>query len=173
MEGLLSRRSVRQYDETKKVSKEDITKILKAAQYAPSAHNKQAWEFLVVEDKEILTGLRAIQPFTSFAKGASCMILVCADTDHAFARPKEGWSYEDIDCSAATQNILLAAHALGLGACWCGCTPMTATMEKTKELFNLPANIKPFAFVTIGHQVVEAKQPKERFIEEKVHWHKW
>ncbi len=173
MQGLLTRRSVRQYDENKKVEKEDILQIIKAGQYAPSAHNKQAWEFLVIEDKAILESLRSVQPFTSFAKNASCAILVCADTQAAFAREKEGWSYDEIDCAACTQNMLLAAHALNLGACWCGCTPMTSTMEKTKEMFNLPENIKPFAFIVIGHQVVEAKQPKERFSEEKIHWHKW
>ena len=72
MEGLLTRRSVRKYDTSKKISKETIREIIKAAQYSPTAHNKQPWEFLVIDDREFLTNLRHIQRWTSFAKDADC-----------------------------------------------------------------------------------------------------
>ena len=84
MEGLLTRRSVRQYDTSKKISKETIREIIKAAQYSPTAHNKQPWEFLVIEDKEFLANLRHIQRWTSFAKDASCVVIVCGDIDKKF-----------------------------------------------------------------------------------------
>ena len=89
LEGLKTRRSVRQYDSAKKIPHEDIEKILEAASYGPSAHNKQPWEFLVIEDAETLASLRSIQPWTSFAKNASCAIIVCSNTDEAFHRDKE------------------------------------------------------------------------------------
>ena len=89
LEGLLTRRSVRQFAADKKVSKKDIEEILKAASYAPSAHNKQPWEFVVIEDPEKRAGFRSVQPWTSFAKNASCVIVVCGNTDETFHREKE------------------------------------------------------------------------------------
>lgn len=170
MEGLLTRRSVRQFTD-QQVSKETIEELIKAAQYAPTAHNKQPWEFLVIDDKETLAQLRTVQRFTSFAKDAAKVIMVCGNKDEAFQRDE--WNYLDIDCAAATQNLLLAAHAKGLGACWCGISPMTPTIEKVIEKFNLPENIKPFSFVVLGYQAAEPKQPEDRFKPEKIHWQKW
>lgn len=170
---ILTRRSIRQYIPNKPIDKEDILNIIKAGQYAPSAHNKQPWEFLVIENKEALESLRTIQRQASFAKDCGAVILVCTNTDIAFSREKEGWSYADIDCAACTQNMLLTAHSLGLGACWCGCSPMSHTIELTKKAFNLPENIKPFAFVVLGHIAENNKEQKtpDRFFKEKIHWH--
>jgi nitroreductase len=88
-EGLLTRRSVRQFDSSKEISQSDLLDIIKAAQYAPSAHNKQPWEFLVIKDKMVMSEFKNIQPWTSFAKDASAVILVCGNTDEAFSRNKE------------------------------------------------------------------------------------
>ncbi|MFI3242341.1 MAG: nitroreductase family protein [Alphaproteobacteria bacterium] len=173
MEAILTRRSVRQYINNKPINKDDILTIIKAGQYAPSAHNKQGWEFLVIEDKETLEKIRRLQRQASFAKDCGAVILLCANTEIAFSREKEGWSYEDIDCAACAQNMLLAAHSLGLGACWCGCSPMTHTIELTKQTFELPTNIKPFAFIVLGHKEIEDKQSPQRFFENKIHWKKW
>ena len=116
MEGLLTRRSVRKYDTSKKISKETIREIIKAAQYSPTAHNKQPWEFLVIDDREFLTNLRHIQRWTSFAKDADCVIIVCGDTEKSFSRSKEdeSWSFIDVDCAIATQSLLLAAWSKGI-----------------------------------------------------------
>ena len=113
LEGLKTRRSVRMYDTTKKIPHEDIEKILEAVSYSPSAHNKQPWEFLVIEDAEKLASLRTVQPWTSFAKNASCAIIVCSNTDESFHRDKENekWSYADVDGTIAAYGVLLAAHA--------------------------------------------------------------
>ena len=98
------------------------------------------------------------------------MILVGGNTEQAFHREKEGWSYLEIDCAAATQNLLLAAHAKGLGACWCGATPMTKPIEAIREMLHLPQNIQPFSIVVIGHPAETPKQPENRFDETKIQW---
>lgn len=172
MEGLLSRRSIRKYED-KPVDREMIKALIRTAQYAPSAHNTQPWEFFVIEDKEALKDLRHIQRSASFAENAPLAILVCGDKNKSFSREKEGWSYIDIDCSAATENLLLAAHALGLGACWCGATPMTKPMAALSERFNLPENIKPFSIVVVGYPAEESKLSGERYDESKIHWGRW
>lgn len=174
-QGLLTRRSVRQFDTTKKVSKHDIEDILRAASYAPSAHNKQPWEFLVLEDLSIMDKVREFQPWTSFAKNASCVVIVCGNTDVAF-HSREGepyWNISDVDCSLAAQNLLLACHAKGLGACFCGAAPITSILDGLRKLFNLPENIRPVAIVPIGYPLEEPKQPEDRYVPQKVHWGKW
>lgn len=169
-EGLLTRRSIRKYNPDKKLTKEEILELIRAASYAPSAHNKQPWHFLVIEDKEVMTSLRSIQPWTSFAKDASCVIIVCVDLEETFHREKEGWNYAQIDGALAAQNLLLACHAKGLGACFCGAAPMPMVINGIREKFNLPENILPIAIVTIGYPEEEPKAPQDRLNLEKVHW---
>ena len=172
MEGILTRRSIRKYQD-KPISKDIVKKLIRAAQYAPSAHNTQPWEFLVIEDKEKLKSIRHMQRSASFAENAPMAILVCADETKSFSREKEGWSYIDIDGAAATQNLILAAHDLGLGACWCGASPMTKPIAALKEYFQLPENIKPFSIVVLGYPDEESKLTSERFDESKIHWNNW
>lgn len=175
LECILTRRSVRRFDSAKKITHSEIEELLKAASYAPSAHNKQPWCFLVIEDKEVIKGFRQIQPWTSFAKDASCVIIICADTDVAFHREKEDeqWSFADIDCSLAAQNLLLACHAKGLGACFCGVAPMPTVMNALKKHLNLPENIRPLTIIPVGYPLEEPKQPDNRYNPDKVHWEKW
>lgn len=175
LEGLLTRRSVRQYDTSKKISKQDIIEILRAASYAPSAHNKQPWEFIVVEDPEKLAGFRSVQPWTSFAKNASCVIVVCGNTTEAFHREKENenWNFADVDCALAAQNILLACHAKGLGACFCGAAPMPLVIDGVRKYLALPENIRPLAIIPVGYPAESPKQPENRYNPTKVHWEKW
>lgn len=175
MEGLLTRRSIRKYDTTRKIDKDTIKEIIKAAQHAPTAHNKQPWEFLVVDDKEILAHLRHLQRWTSFAKDADCVIFVCGDMDKSFSRSKEGesWSFIDVDCAIATENLMLAAHAKGVGTCYCGAAPMQKVVDDLKEYLQLPDNIRPFAIVTMGYPGEEPKQPDDRYNPDKIHWGKW
>ena len=171
MEGLLTRRSVRQYQD-KKIDKETIKKIIKAAQYSPSAHNMQPWEFLVIEDKTFMEELRYIQRWTSFAKNASCVVIVCGDTDKAFSRDKddEKWTYVDVDCAIATQSLLLAAWAEGVGTCYCGAAPMQKIVDALREKLNLPENIRPFAIVPMGYPAETPKHPDDRYDESKIKW---
>ena len=175
IDAIFTRRSVRQFDSSKEISREDLEEIIKAAQYAPSAHNMQPWEFLVITDKVQMAALRHVQPWTSFAKEASAVILVCGDTNQSFSRHKEDeiWNYSDIDCSLATQNLLLAAHAKGIGACFCGAAPMPKVISGLQEMFNLPESIRPLSIVILGYPKEEPKQPIDRFKPEKIHWEKW
>ena len=174
MEGLLTRRSVRQYQD-KPIDKETIKEIIKAAQYSPTAHNRQPWEFLVVDDKEFLAELRHIQRWTSFAKNAACVVFVCGDIEKSFNRNKEDekWSFIDVDCAIATENLLLAAWAKGIGTCYCGAAPMQRVVDALSEKLNLPENIRPFAIVPMGYPLEDPKQPDNRYDPEKIHWGKW
>lgn len=175
LEGILTRRSIRQFDTSKNISNDDLQEIIKAAQHAPSAHNKQPWEFLIITDKTKMEELRHVQPWTSFAKEASAVVLVCGNTEESFSRHKEDetWNYADIDCSLATQNLLLAAHAKGIGACFCGAAPMPKVVAGLQEMFALPDNIRPLSIVILGYPKETPKQPTDRFKQEKIHWNKW
>jgi nitroreductase len=175
IEGLKTRRSVRRFDTTKKVSREDIEKIIEAAAHAPSAHNTQPWHFVVIEDKEQLAALHTLQPWTAFAKDASCVILVCADSDVSFHREKETdqWSYADIDGTLAAYGVLLAAHDLGYGACFCGAAPMPLVIEKLQERFALPQNIRPVAIIPVGVPPASSPAMENRYNPERVDWEKW
>ena len=119
--------------------------------------------------------LRHVQPWTSFAKEASAVILVCGNVNQSFSRHKEDetWNYSDIDCSLATENLLLAAHAKGIGACFCGAAPMPKVISGLQEMFALPDYIRPLAIVILGYPKTEPKQPDNRFKPEKIHWEKW
>lgn len=172
MECIITRRSIREFDPTKKPDKETVNKLIRAAMYAPSAHNKQPWEFLVIDDRKILDEFPKLQQWTKFIDTAPLAIVVCADMANSF-KVSENEDFADIDCSAATQNLLLAAHAEGLGACWCGIAPMKERVSAFKNLFNLPENFDPFSIIILGYPLKEPFQPRERFKEEKVHWNKW
>lgn len=174
MEGLMTRRSVRKYTD-QKIDKATLTEIIRAAQYAPTAHNRQPWEFLVVDDREVLANLRHIQRWTSFAKDAACVVFVLGDVSQSFNRDKENekWSFVDVDCAIATENLMLAAWAKGIGTCYCGAAPMQRVVDDLKEYLKLPDNISPFAIVTMGYPAETPKQPEGRFKEEKIHWGKY
>ena len=173
-EGLITRRSIRKYAD-KKIPHDVVEEIIRAAQYAPSAHNKQSWEFLVIEDKETLASLRVIQRWTSFAKDASCAVIVCGNLNNVFCRDKDGekWDYADIDCTLASQNLMLAAHSKGIGTCFCGASPMPLVIEGLREKFNLPEHIRPVSIIVMGYPDETPIQPDNRYVAEKIHWEKW
>ena len=169
-EGLLTRRSIRKYNPEKTLTENEILELIRAACYAPSAHNKQPWHFLVIRDRESLRTMRMVQPWTSFAKDAACVIVVCADKNETFHREKEGWDYAEIDGALAAQNLLLACHAKGLGACFCGAAPMPLVIENLRKKFNLPENMLPVAIVPIGYPEETPKTPEDRLNPDKIHW---
>ena len=129
----------------------------------------------MVDDKEILAHLRHIQRWTSFAKDAACVIFVLGDIERSFNRTKdnESWSFIDVDCAIATENLLLAAHAKGLGACYCGAAPMQRVVDDLKDYLQLPEHIRPFAIVPLGYPAEEPKQPDDRYNPDKIHWGKY
>ena len=166
IENILNRRSIRKYS-GKHISDEQLELLLKAAMYAPSAVNKQPWHFIIFRDEEIRKKIVEFHPNASMLLKAEAGILVCYDEDL-----QHDIGYGQVDCSAATQNILLAAHALGLGAVWVGIYPRQNRIDSTHYLFSLPANIKPFSMVSIGYPA-EKKPFPERFKKERIHYEKW
>jgi len=166
IEALLTRRSIRKFT-NKPVTDDQLQTILKAAMYAPSAGNQQPWEFLVITDRAMLNRIPDAHPYAKMALTAQIAILVCANASRFSKEPM--WSQ---DCSAATQNILLAAHAQGLGAVWCGVYPRAERMVGLSDLLKLPDNIIPFSLVPIGWPAEEKGDPN-RFDKCRIHIDKW
>jgi nitroreductase len=165
-EAILTRRSIRQYTDAP-VADEIVQKMLRAAMYAPSAVNTQPWEFVVITDRAILDEIPNRHPFARMAAQAPLAILVCGDIEREMGR-----GYWVQDCSAATQNLLLAAHGLGLGAVWCGIHPRQDRIAAFREFFNLPEHIAPLGLIVIGYPA-EQRQTDERFQPDKVHYNRW
>jgi len=134
---------------------------------APSASNCQPWHFVVINDRSKMIEITKIHPYAQMLRTSNAAILIVGDTilEH-------GPGYWTVDCGAATENILLAAHGLGLGAVWLGIYPRESRINAFRELFHLPGNIQPFALVSIGFPA-EEKQPSNRFHPERVHYNSW
>lgn len=165
-EAILTRRSIRKYT-GKKVPRELVGDLLKAAFAAPTAKNKQPWHFVVIDDRKILNEVPKFHPYSQMLKEASFAILVCGDE-----KIQEMNGYLQQDLSAATQNILLAAHAKGLGAVWLGIYPREERVEGMRKLISTPASVLPFALISIGYPD-EKVEPSNRYSEERVHRNKW
>ncbi len=165
---ILGRRSIRVYSPGE-VSEPTMTKLLEAAMAAPSAMTKDPWRFVVVRDKQTLSKLAALHPGAAMLSSAALAVVVCGDLDVAFERQL---SYLLQDCSAATENLLLAAHAQGLGACWVGIHPGEPLIKRVQELLSLPASFVPMAAVSLGHPG-EQPPPRTRYNAAHVRAEKW
>ncbi len=161
-----TRRSIRSFTD-EPVSEEALNALLDAAMIAPSAGNAQPWRFVVVDDPVLLAQVPAINPYAAMAPKAPLAVLVCGDTG---AEKYPGYWVQD--CSAAIQNMLLAACALNLGTVWTGIHPMRDREEAFQKLFRLPPALKPLGLVIIGHPAVEADR-KSRFDAAKVRRNAW
>jgi nitroreductase len=144
-----------------------VRDILAAGMTAPSAGNEQPWHFVVITDRTILDSIPDIHPYAAMSREAQVGILVCGDLS---LEKYEGYWVQD--CSAAAQNMLLAIHALGLGAVWTGVYPTEDRVKNFRELFELPENITPFAFIPMGYPVQKGRR-LARFREDRVHHNKW
>jgi nitroreductase len=166
MDTILTRRSIRKYTK-KQVPDETVRELLKASMSAPSAGNEQTWEFLIIRDRKTLTDLQKVHPHSQMLDSASVAVLVCGDLK------REVYSgFWVQDCSAATENLLLAAHAKGLGAVWLGIYPMQERVEGMKKLLMLPENIMPLALVPLGYPA-EHKTTADRFDEARIRYNRW
>jgi len=165
---ILARRSIRVYSPGE-VSEAAVTKLLEAAMAAPSAMTKDPWRFITVRDKQTLSKLAALHPGAAMLSSAAMAIVVCGDLDAAFERHI---SYLLQDCSAAIENLLLAAHAQGLGACWVGIHPGEPLIKRVKDLLVLPASFVPVAAISLG-QPGEQPPPRTRFSADYVRPEKW
>lgn len=166
MKAIFERRSIRKYT-GEKISEEKIKKLLQAAMAAPSAGNQQPWEFIVIRDREMMNKITEVHPYSSMLKEADVAIVVCGDEKRE--KYKGFWVQ---DCSAATQNILLAAQDLGLGAVWLGVYPDEKRVKSIKELLGIPEHVQTLSIVSLGYPV-EKKDPANRYDEAKIHYERW
>ena len=161
-----ARHSIRKYT-AQPVDDRDIQELLEAAMAAPSAGNQQPWHFVVIRDRALLAAVQGFHPHAKMAEKAPVAILVCADPT---LEKHQGYWVQD--CSNATENLLLAVTAKGLGAVWCGVYPREERVEGFRQLLGLPSHIVPLAFVPIGHPD-EVKPAAHRYKAERVHQDRW
>lgn len=164
IQAIFARRSIRKYT-TERVSEEDIETLLQAAMAAPSASNRQPWHFMVVTDREKLNTLADLHPYGKMLFEAPLGVAVCGDVTVS----NRFWVQ---DCSAATENLLLAATALGLGAVWLGVYPSEERVKAVKGVLNIPENMVPLNLISLGHPA-EEKEPRTQYDESKVHRETW
>ncbi|MBF0591829.1 MAG: nitroreductase family protein [Nitrospirae bacterium] len=168
LDNIYTRRSVRSFT-AEVVSREDLTKILRAGMAAPSAVNVQPWAFVVVTKRDVLDELCLQLPYAKMLDQATAAIVVCGVPDKDQRYSKNYWV---MDCSAATENILLAAHALGLGAVWTAVHPEQDRVDITRTILNIPKNIIPLNVIPIG--VPKNKgHITDKFKKENIHWETW
>lgn len=169
-DAIATRTSIRMFDKSQPVGDDLIERMLRAAMAAPTAVNKQPWEFVVVTDGTTLDALSKVHPNARIENGATLVIAVCGATDNGLnGRAKEYWIQ---DCSAATENLLLAAHGLGLGAVWCGVFPMDERIAPIREILGIPEGYMPLNLVTIGYPA-QYPPPKDKWNPAKVHRDRW
>jgi nitroreductase len=167
-ENIFNRKSVRNYT-SEPVSDEHIEAMLKAAMSAPSAVNYQPWRFVVVTERTELDAMAEFLPYARMLKQAPLAIVVCGETTWFEGNENPYWQQ---DCSAATQNLLLAAEALGLGAVWTGVYPNQDLYPKLHDYLNLPSTVQPFCCIPVGHPAGN-EQPKDKWKPENIHYGKW
>lgn len=162
-----TRRTVRHFL-NEPVSAETLETLCRAAMCAPSACNKQMWQFVVVTERADLDAMAAFLPSAKMLAQAPAAIVVCGEPAETFG------FYWQQDCAAATQNLLLAAHSLGLGACWCGLFPREEPAEATAKFLGIPGGVIPMAVLAIRHPDPAAgEKPKDKWKPQKVHFGKW
>lgn len=167
LETIFSRKSVRNYKSDLSVSHEQIELLLRAGMAAATAVNKQPWEFLVVENRQILDYLAQELPYAKMLKQTPAAIIVLANINRAHAGYDEYYWLQD--CCAATQNILLAAESIGLGAVWTAVFPREDRIFTVKTTFNLPENMMPVNVIPIGIPA-GTDQPKDKWKPNYIHW---
>lgn len=173
IENIMNRKSVRSFT-GEAISEEDMTTMLKAAMAAPSGMNIQPWSFVVLTDAskfdDIFQGNFNVGTF----KSAGTVVVMCADTTTQSRGSEErvpNSMWRD-DLGASTENFLLAAEALGLGAVWTAGYPFMERIEHVKEALGLPAEVLPYCMIAVGHPDGE-NQPKDKFKADRIHYGKW
>lgn len=169
IENIMTRTSIRDYQD-KPVEDEKIETMLRAAMAAPTAGNKQPWRFIVIKDKNTLKAISDNFRSMGMAQKAPLAIVVCGDVNATF--PGDGQGYWVQDASAATENMLLAAHALGLGAVWCGIYPMPDRVATLREMLAIPDSVEPLNVVPVGYPA-EDPAPKDKWKPEQIHYNGW
>ena len=166
-EAVKTRRSTRKFKDST-IEKEKLSKVLEAARFAPSAANLQPWSFIVVSDKAIRQSLFSAYSQQWFVD-APLIIVACGFPDKGWCR-KDGEKYYPIDVAIAMQNMILAAHDVGLGTCWIA----DFDEKKVKKALDIPNNVRVIAMTPLGYPD-EDKGPitERKSLEEIIHYDKW
>jgi nitroreductase len=166
LEVLKTRRSIRKYL-NKKIPEKIIIEIINCAMHSPSAFDYQPWHFIVVDKKEIFGDILRSATHAEMIKEASHAVIICGDI-----KLEENIGLLIQDISAATENLLVAAHISGLGAVWVGIYPFEEIIKGIRDLFSLPDNIIPVSMAVLGYPAETPEQPV-RYKKERVHFNKW
>lgn len=166
MEAIFTRRSIRRFT-GEAIADKDLELVVRAGFQGPSAHNLQPWEFIVIKEKSNKERIAKAHPYAKMLPSAEACIIVCGDQNK---QKTTGFLVED--CSAAIQNILLAAHGIGLGAVWCGLYPVEQLTQEIAKACSLPDHIIPVGMVVLGHKG-EEKKKEDRYDSSKVHFEVW
>ena len=166
LDNIHARKSVRSYTD-EPVTPEQVETLLRAAMAAPSGKNVQPWRFVVVTRPE--TKQKLAVGFNKMIAKAPVAIVICGLTANPSGIANNNWT---ADCAAATENLLLAAESLGLGAVWTACYPYDDRMLPAIEALGLPDNIKPYCIVPVGHPAGDNK-PKNKWNPGHIHYEKW
>ena len=164
IETIFKRRSVRKFTD-QPVEREKLELLMQAAMAGPSAVNAQPWEFVVITEKEVLDKLRLVLPFAKMAAPAA----ICVLGSSRRQRNKAGDRFWVQDCSASTENILLAATSLGLGSVWIGVHPITLVTRLVKDILNLPDGVTPLNLILLGYPA-EEPPARTQYDESRVQW---
>ena len=166
---IMTRTSIRAFLD-KPVSDETVEALLKAAMAAPSAKNSQPWAFVVIRDRALLEKLGESLPNAKMTATAPVALVICGVLDKAL--PGEAREYWIQDAAAATENFLLAVHALGLGAVWTGVHPISERIRIIKEAMHLPEGVEPFCLIPFGYPAVPASV-KDKWDPSVIHQDTW
>lgn len=166
VEALVTRRAVREFT-PEPVGDDEVETLLRAAMHAPSACNQQPWHFIVVTGRERLDAIAGVHPYAQMVKQAPLAVIVCGDL--TLETCPGNWA---IDCSAAMENLLLAAHAIGLGGVWVGIHPVEQRVKGFCQLLGLPSYVMPLCLAAVGHPA--GPLPKvDRFKADRIHHNGW
>ena len=166
MKEIFERKSIRRYSK-EQVTDDQIKELLKAAMAAPSAANKQPWEFVIIRERDTFEKIMKVHPYSSMLSEASAAIVVCSNT-----KKELGEGYGILDCSAATENILLMAQSIGLGAVWLGVYPRDERMTDIRKILTIPEDVIPLNIISIGYPA-EVRKPEDRYREDRLHYGRW
>ena len=169
IENIFARKSVRAYA-PQPIEKEKMELLVRAAMAAPSAVNKQPWAFIIINDRTILDKLAEKLPYAKMAAQAPAAIVICGDLSKTLHGETD--KYWMLDCSAASENLLLAAESMGLGAVWTAVYPEPDRMEKVRQVLSLPEHIIPFNLIPVGYPQ-HKEEAKDKFKKENIHYNKW
>lgn len=164
LSAIYNRKSVRSFIKDRPVSDEDVQALIKAGMSAPSGKDTRPWEFVIINDRAILDKMAEELPTAKMLSQAPMAIVVCGDTIRS--------SYWYLDCSAATENILLAAEAMELGGVWTAAYPYRDRMTTVIKHTNMPAQVLPLVIIPIGYPMGN-HSVKDKYDEKKIHMNKW